>query len=83
MSIRPRRTARTSRRGMSTVPWGVWTLTSSGGVAFHWDLRWRVLLRDILRLGTAMVFCLSSADGGLSPAQDWWGLVAFDALWSG
>jgi hypothetical protein len=28
-------------------------LTSTTAVAFHWDLRARVLLRDIFRFGTA------------------------------
>jgi len=28
--------------------------TSCGVATFHWARRWRVLLRDIFRLGTAM-----------------------------
>jgi hypothetical protein len=37
--------------------------TSCGVLAFHWARRWRVLLRDIFRLGTAMGS--SSTNGGM------------------
>jgi len=41
-------------------------VTRVGGTAFHWERRWRVLLRDIFRFGTATVLSSSigSADRG-------------------
>ncbi len=54
-SIRPRRTAATSRGGMyRTAPFTVIGI-SWGAVAFHCDRRWRVLAREVRRLGTAML----------------------------
>jgi len=36
-------------------------VTSEGATAFHCERRWRVLLRDIFRFGTATVFSLSGS----------------------
>ncbi len=44
---------------------GLAQVASAGTVAFHCERRWRVLLRDIFRFGTATV-SLSSTDGGLA-----------------
>ena len=35
---------------------GLEQVTRVGATAFHCDRRWRVLLRDIFRFGTAMIF---------------------------
>ncbi len=43
------------RRGTWTVRPSTVTGTRSGRVAFHCERRWRVLLREVLRFGTAMV----------------------------
>ena len=40
---------------------GLAQVTRVGATAFHWERRWRVLLRDIFRFGTATV--LSSSIG--------------------
>src|SRR5699024_7109496 len=53
-STRPRSTARARRRGTLTSRPPERTGTRSAGCAFHCERRARVLLRDILRLGTAM-----------------------------
>jgi hypothetical protein len=34
---------------------GLAHVTREGATAFHWERRWRVLLRDIFRFGTATV----------------------------
>ena len=44
-------TAHTAWGSLGDRHWGQATVAT--GVAFHWDRRDRVLLRDILRLGTA------------------------------
>src|SRR5699024_11430845 len=53
-STRPRSTARARRRGTLTSRPPERTGTRSAGCAFHCERRERVLLRDTLRLGTAM-----------------------------
>ncbi len=53
-STRPRSTARASRRGTATDRPRTRTGTRSVACIFHCERRERVLLRDILRLGTAM-----------------------------
>jgi hypothetical protein len=35
---------------------GLAQVTSCGATAFHCERRWRVLLRDIFRFGTATIF---------------------------
>lgn len=58
---------------MPQVPQAVWgrcfsrqaglaQVTNVGTVAFHWERRCRVLLRDIFLLGTATIFSLPSWD---------------------
>jgi hypothetical protein len=43
---------------------GLAQVTSDGATAFHCERRWRVLLRDIFRFGTATVFSLFESGPG-------------------
>ena len=58
---------------------GLAQVTRVGATAFHCDRRWRVLLRDIFRFGTATVIscCLVA---GCSDGQSGW--VSLVVLWS-
>src|SRR3954453_18037137 len=42
---------------------GLLQVTSEGATAFHCERRWRVLLRDIFRFGTATMYSLSGPAG--------------------
>ena len=43
---------------------GLAQVTRVGATAFHWDRRWRVLLRDIFRFGTATVLSYVGGPAG-------------------